>query len=382
VSEPPLFYRGRSGCPRLSYVSDAALSIQRLSRGKEFSYRNHVRAIHEAKTLKRIKGLAIPPAWADVRICQKANGHIQAVGRDARGRKQYIYHPAWREFRDRQKYAHLLDFARVLPRIRRRVSRDLGQVRITRTKVLAALVRLLERSRIRVGNEEYARNNHSFGLTTMRVRHVRINGAKLRFEYLGKSGVRHAVELYDPGLARVVARCQEIPGQELFQYRDEDGHRRRIKSGDVNQYLREISGGDFTAKDFRTWAGTIAMAKALRDSRERVSATQARANVQRAFKTVAAHLGNTPAICRKCYVHPAVIDDYLEGCHAESANGGRHRNGGGGKVFARRHGAAGLRAEEAVVFRLLQEHQVAARSGSAPRRSRSSPSAPRPSRKR
>jgi DNA topoisomerase-1 len=306
--------------------------------------------IRDGATLKRIKSLAIPPAWTDVLICFRANGHLQAIGRDARRRKQYLYHPGWRKIRDRQKYAHLLDFARALPLIRKRVQQDLRPRKLTKSKALAAVVRLLELSHIRVGNEEYSRNNHSFGLTTLRNQHVRVRGAKLRFHFRGKSGKKHCVELSDARLARVVARCQEIPGQELFQYIDEGGRRHRISSGDVNSYLREIGGGDFTAKDFRTWAGTVLTVEALRTGRRPHSQAQIKKNLNQAIEAVAARLGNTPAICRKSYIHPAVIDAYLSGVNLEAAKK---------KPQSRELAASGkLRADEAAVLQLLQRQSV------------------------
>ena len=245
-------------------------------------------------------------------ICADPNGHLQAVGRDARGRKQYRYHPAWRALRDRTKYGRMRTFAQALPRIRRRVERDLARAGLTREKVLATVVRLLELTRIRVGNSEYTRENGSYGLTTLRNRHVEVSGAKLRFHFRGKSGRIRDVAIESPKLARVVRRCLEIRGQELFQYVDSDGSTRSVSSGDVNDYLREISGEDFTAKDFRTWSGTVLAREALEKCCPARTAAEAKGNVVRAIAAAAAELGNTPAVCRKSYVHPGIVDSYLE----------------------------------------------------------------------
>lgn len=297
----------------LRYVIDTAPGIRRKRNGRCFQYLGASgKVIHDLDTLNRIKSLAVPPAWRQVWICPSSNGHLQATGRDARGRKQYRYHPRWRQARDVSKYDHMIAFARALPKIRRRVRSDLKKRGMGKRKVLATVIKLLEKSLIRVGNEEYARGNHSFGLTTLRTRHVDVSGGRLCFHFRGKGGKEHIVEIQDARLARVVGRCQEIPGQELFQYVDEEGQRRKIESGDVNEYLREISGGDFTAKDFRTWTGTVLAAATLREFSPFHSLAEGRKNVARTIKRVAARLGNTPAICRKCYVHPAVIQAYLE----------------------------------------------------------------------
>jgi DNA topoisomerase-1 len=297
----------------LRYVNDSSPGIARRARGAGFVYRDQKgRLIHDRATLNRIKALAVPPAWKQVWICPLPDGHLQATGRDARGRKQHRYHSRWREVRDESKYAHMISFALALPRIRRRVRADLRQRDLTKTKVLATVVKLLEVSLIRVGNEEYARDNHSFGLTTMRDRHVNINGSKLRFQFRGKSGKEHSIDVQDARLARIVRDCQDIPGQELFQYVDEGGERHKIESGDVNDYLREAGRGDFTAKDFRTWFGTVLAAMALGELKRFESQAQARKNIVRAVEQVAERLGNTPAICRKSYVHPSIISSYLE----------------------------------------------------------------------
>jgi DNA topoisomerase-1 len=298
----------------LRHVSDERPGIGRTRSGKGFRYTDPVgQPVRDAATLRRIKSLVIPPAWTDVWICPDPRGHIQAVGRDARGRKQYRYHPRWSEVRDASKYERLIEFAKALPRIRERVQGDLALPGVPRHKVLAAVVRLLDESSLRIGNEEYARENRSFGLTTLRDRHAQVEGGKLRFEFKGKSGKLHVVELNDRRLARVVKQCQEIPGQELFQYVDEDGQRNTIESSDVNSYLREISDGDFTAKDFRTWNGTVLAMQYLGACEPAASQTAGKREVTAAIKSVASDLGNTPAVCRKAYVHPVVVNAYLEG---------------------------------------------------------------------
>ena len=297
----------------LRYVSGGPGIVRRRA-GSGFSYVGpDGTRVTDADELRRIRSLAIPPAWRDVWICPRPHGHLQAVGRDARGRKQYRYHPRWRAVRDETKYARMTAFGRALPKIRGRVERDLARAGLPREKVLATVVRLLETTCLRVGNEEYARTNGSFGLTTLRTRHVDVSGSTLRFEFRAKGGKTVSVGVTDRRVARVVRRCQDLPGQELFQYVDEAGVLQAIDSADVNAYLREISGEDFTAKDFRTWIGTVAAARALSEVPAFASKTQARRNVVRAIESVAAQLGNTPAICRKSYVHPAVIDTYLSG---------------------------------------------------------------------
>jgi DNA topoisomerase-1 len=299
----------------LRYVTDHAPGIQRLRAGRGFRYvAPDGLPVRDLATRRRIRALAIPPAWTAVWICPIPEGHIQAVGRDARNRKQYRYHARWRETRDTSKYARLSLFAERLPAMRRRVGQDLARRGLPRAKVLATVVRLLETSLIRVGNAEYAEENGSYGLTTLRTRHVRVEGAGLRFEFRGKGGKRHVVDVADRRLARVVRQCQELPGHELFQYVDEDGQRRTVGSADVNAYLREISGEDFTAKDFRTWAGTVLAASSLRaEASASESELEAKRTLARAIEGVAARLGNTPAICRKCYVHPAVVEAYSRG---------------------------------------------------------------------
>lgn len=304
----------------LRYVSDAALpGIARRRAGGAFRYiAPGGSAVRDRATLRRIGALAIPPAWEAVWICPRDDGHLQATGRDARGRKQYRYHARWREVRDETKYGRVVAFARALPRIRRRVDQDLALPGLPREKVLATVVRLLETTFIRVGNEEYARQNASFGLTTLRDRQVRVQGSKLKFRFRGKSGVEHAIELSDRRLAAVVRRMQDLPGEELFQYRDEKGESRVVESHDANDYLREIAGDEFTSKDFRTWAGTVLTAGVLHRAGGAGSATEAKRNIARAIEEVARQLGNTSAVCRKCYVHPAVLQSYFDGTLADS----------------------------------------------------------------
>ena len=332
----------------LRYVSDARPGIRRKRAGKGFSYVGPDGApIRDDATLRRIKSLAIPSAWQDVWICPQPNGHLQATGRDAKGRKQYRYHPRWRATRDETKYQHILNFGRALPHIRERVEQDMRLPGLPREKVLATVVRLLETTLIRVGNEEYVKSNHSFGLTTMRDRHVHVEGSTLRFEFRGKSSVRHSVDLHDRRLARIVGRCRDLPGYELFQYIDDAGQRQTIDSADVNEYLRAISGEDFTAKDFRTWAGTILVALALQEFETFDSQAQAKHNVVSAIQEVAKRLGNTPSVCRKCYVHPAVIDAYLEGNTLDTLRQRTKQELTGD--------LASLSPEEAAVLALLQQ---------------------------
>jgi DNA topoisomerase-1 len=298
----------------LRYVSDEQPGFSRQRKGEEFEYFDTKRKpIRDKQRLLRIKRLAIPPAWSDVWICPSPNGHIQATGRDARRRKQYRYHERWREIRDENKYDRLINFGKALPKIRRRVQKDLALRGLPRAKVLATIVQLLERSLIRVGNEEYARENKSFGLTTMQDRHVDVKGSKLRFRFRGKSGREHEVDVTDRRIARIVSKLQDLPGQDLFQYVDDESKVRDITSQDVNEYLREIAGEDFTAKDFRTWAGTVLAAVALGSTGAFKTKKQAKANIKDAIGAVAEILGNTSAICRKCYIHPAVLKAYLKG---------------------------------------------------------------------
>jgi DNA topoisomerase-1 len=298
----------------LRYVSDQEPGIQRRRAGRGFQYLDpQGTPVRDPTTLARIGALAIPPAWTKVWICTSAAGHIQATGRDARGRKQYRYHDRWRQVRDEVKYARLAQFGAALPRIRRRVARDLKLPGMPRNKVLALLIQLLETTLIRVGNEEYARANGSFGLTTLRNQHARVNGSTVRFRFRGKSGKLHEVELEDRRVARLVQRCQDLPGHELFQYVDEEGNAQSVGSADVNEYLREATGEDFTAKDFRTWSGTM-LAAATLVQRDRLHPDRrTRQAVNQAVRVVAERLGNTLAVCRKCYIHPAILEGYLAG---------------------------------------------------------------------
>ena len=299
---------------RLHYVTDRKPGIRRAPEGDGFAYLHpDGTSVTDEATLDRIRKLAIPPAYTEVWICRDPRGHLQAVGRDARGRKQYRYHARWREVRDEAKYGRMLAFGKVLPAIRAQVGRDLGLPGLPRRKVLAAIVALLEKTMMRVGNEEYARTNDSFGLTTLRDGHARIKGSKLTFDFRGKHGVEHHIDLQDRRLARVVERCRDLPGQDLFQYVGEDGEQHGIGSEDVNAYLREVSGEEITAKDFRTWAATNLAALALAELEAFDSETKAKKNLVAAVERVAARLGNTPAVCRKCYIHPAVFDGYLDG---------------------------------------------------------------------
>ncbi|HEY3328791.1 MAG TPA: hypothetical protein VGK19_02125 [Capsulimonadaceae bacterium] len=298
----------------LRYVSDNRPGLRRIRAAKGLRYVGlDGRPVTDPETIKRIKSLGIPPAYCNVWICQYPNGHLQATGRDARGRKQYRYHPKWREIRDSSKYGRVIEFGRALPLIREHTATDLARKGMPREKLLATVVRLLETTLIRVGNDEYARQNNSFGLTTMRNKHVRVNGSSVTFKFRGKSGKDHEIDLKDRRLARIVRACQELPGQSLFEYTDDDGVIRTIDSGDVNDYLRDITGQEFTAKDFRTWAGTVLAALALRECEKFETEAEAKQNITRAIERVSARLGNTPAICRKCYVHPAVIEAYMSG---------------------------------------------------------------------
>ncbi|HEY1987507.1 MAG TPA: DNA topoisomerase IB [Terracidiphilus sp.] len=298
----------------LRYVTDAKPGITRKRWRKAFRYFDANGALIKDETiLARIKSLVIPPAWTEVWICPNANGHLQATGRDARKRKQSRYHPRWREVRDETKYERMKVFGEALPRIREHVERDLALPGLPREKVLATIVRLLEVTFIRVGNQEYARENQSYGLTTMRDKHVDVSGSTVRFRFKGKSGKLHSIDLNDRRLAKIVKRCQDLPGYELFQYVDDDGSHNSVDAADVNEYLRSITDQQFTAKDFRTWAGTVLACTMLREFEAFESQTQGKKNVVQAIKSVAEQLGNTPSVCRKCYVHPAVIETYMGG---------------------------------------------------------------------
>lgn len=331
----------------LRYVGDHQAGIARRGKPGKFHYLDaDGQRLNDDDVLARIKALAIPPAWTDVWICTRANGHLQATGRDARGRKQYRYHARWRQVRDEAKYERMLSFGRALPAIRKAVEAGMKLPGMPREKVLATIVHLLELTMMRIGNEEYARTNKSFGLTTLRTRHVKVAGSGVEFHFRGKSGVHHDIKLSDRRLARVLQTIRDLPGQELFQYLDEDGQRHGVDSGDVNDYLREITGEDYTAKDFRTWSGTLLAALALEEFEKVDSEAQAKKNIVQAIESVAKKLGNTPSICRKCYVHPAVLDSYLDGSLLE-----------GLKARAQQELKEDLHAlapEEAAVLALLQ----------------------------
>ncbi|MBV9587506.1 MAG: DNA topoisomerase IB [Alphaproteobacteria bacterium] len=299
---------------QLRYVSDSMPGITRHKARNGFDYRRPGGAlVRDIETLKRIRKLAIPPAWIDVWICGDPNGHLQATGRDQRGRKQYRYHARWREVRDEAKYGKVLIFARVLPLIRARLEEDLKRPGLPRERVLAAVVRLMELTLFRVGNSEYAKKNKSFGLTTLRDRHVRIEGSHIHLSFRGKSGNRYESDINDRRLARIIKGCRDLPGYDLFQYLDEEGNPHAVGSEEVNDYLREITGEDITAKDFRTWAGTHLAAEALRGLRQLDTESKRKKAIVRAVEKVAKHLGNTPAVCRRCYIHPAILDGYVDG---------------------------------------------------------------------
>ena len=298
----------------LRWVSDETPGIQRVRRGRGFVYRRpNGSLVGDPHTLARIRAIVIPPAWQRVWICERADGHIQASGYDARGRKQYRYHADWRRVRDEDKFGRLAAFGRRLPAIRRRIAADLGRGGLPREKVIAAVVRLLDTTMMRVGNEEYARANGSYGLTTLRTRHASVRADGVRFRFRGKSGVVHEIDLADRRIARIVRRCQELPGQELFVYLDDDGEVRNIGSGDVNDYLRTVAGSEFSAKDFRTWSGTLLAACALAAMPPVRAVSGRRRAVVAAVKEVAGRLGNTAAVCRRCYIHPAVLSAFEEG---------------------------------------------------------------------
>lgn len=336
-------------CPALPadlhYVDDSQPGFRRRKlRGKFVYFDLDGERITDADEVQRINKLAIPPAYQDVWICPDPKGHLQATGRDARGRKQYRYHPRWREIRDADKYERLLEFGRALPKLRTRIDEHLQLPGLGHDKVVATVVALLDSTLIRVGNTQYARDNKSFGLTTLRNRHVEVKGTGIRFNFRGKSGVEHQVSLQHPRLARIVRRCLELPGQHLFQYLDEDKQRRVVTSSDINQYLQEQSGEDFTAKDYRTWAGTALALDQLRQLPfEERSATEQKRVVNEVIKSVASQLGNTPAICRKCYVHPAVLEAFVAD---ELSKLGKPRT------------RKGLRPEEVTLMRFLEQVQA------------------------
>ena len=300
--------------PGLRYVCDDAPAIRRRRAGKGFVYLDAKgRRVADPAVLRRIRSIVIPPAWTNVWICPFADGHIQATGRDAKGRKQYRYHADYREAREQSKYEHLIEFAEALPTLRARVAEHMSLRGLRREKVLATVVHLLETTLIRVGNGEYVKANESYGLTTLRSEHVAVEGSEVRFRFTGKSGKQWSLAMRDRRVARIIRACQELPGQDLLQYFDDDRELRAVSSGDVNAYLREIAGRDITAKDFRTWAGTVLMARFLKASGESESATKAKRAISAAVKQVAAALGNTPSVCRKSYIHPAVTGAYLGG---------------------------------------------------------------------
>jgi DNA topoisomerase-1 len=344
----------------LRYVNDNKPGIRRERVGEGFRYFDAKgEPVEDEDVLRRIKSLAIPPAWVDVWICPHETGHLQATGRDARGRKQYRYHAKWREVRDEVKYERMIKFGQALPAIRREVDRALGLPGLPREKVLATIVYLLEHTMMRIGNEEYARTNKSFGLTTLRRRHVRIDGSDVEFRFRGKSGVYHKVHVHDRRLARIIQRTRDLPGQELFEYVDDDGETRTVDSSDVNDYLRTITGEDYTAKDFRTWSGTVLAALALQQFEKFDSQAQAKKNVVQAIEAVAEMLGNTPSVCRKCYVHPAVLNSYLEGSVMEMM---RER-------VEEELDEHSLRPEEEAVLRMLQQ-RLANEEAAAPKPAR------------
>lgn len=332
----------------LRYVLDEHPGITRQRKGRAFAYRLPQGALlRDPDILRRIRSLAIPPAWTEVWICPTENGHIQATGRDARRRKQYRYHPCWHKVRDATKYGRLLAFGSVLPRIRRRVAADLRRHGLSREKVMATIVRLLETTLIRVGNDEYAQQNGSHGLTTLHNRHAKVHGTQITFSFRGKSGRHHHIDVRDPRLARLVHRCQELPGQNLFGYLDEAGTVHAVTSDDVNAYLRDIAGREFSAKDFRTWAGTVLAAVALRESAGFRSQKEAKQNMAQAIAAVAKALGNTAAVCHRCYIHPAVLEGYSAGQTIPKRPPTAEP--------PRRSTSARLRPEEAAVLLLLRE---------------------------
>jgi len=337
----------------LRYVTDAAPGIRSQRRGRGFVYfAIDGQVIRDKAELERIRKLVIPPRWTNVWICPIPSGHLQVTARDARGRKQYRYHPTYRAVRDETKFGRMIAFSDILPLIRERVERDVALPELARDKVLATVVWLLERNLIRVGNDEYARDNGSFGLTTLRRRHVTVSGAKLRFEFRGKSGVPHSVAITDRRIARVVQRCQELPGQELFQYLDDEGRRQSVDAGDINEYLRRITGRQVTAKDFRTWAGTTLAAASLRELGKFKTEKQAKANIVAAIDQISKRLGNTRAVCRKYYIHPVILEAYFEGVTIPPTPGDARQLRTSGRPAA-------LRRDELAVIELLRQRSKA-----------------------
>jgi DNA topoisomerase-1 len=348
ITEP----EGSARAAGLRYVLDGKPGLHRKWSGTGFSYVDaEGQPVRDKQALKRIRALVIPPAWKDV--CPYPNGHLQATGRDARGRKQSRYHPRWRKVRDETKYERMIIFGKALPAIREQVAQDLSLPGLPRKKVLATIVRLMETTFIRVGNEQYAKKNKSYGLTTMRNKHVEVEGSVITFSFQGKSGVKHIIDLQDRRLANIIKRCQDIPGYELFQYQDQEMGFQSVDSADVNAYLREISGQDFTAKDFRTWAGTVLACMMLNQSGAFDSENQGKKNVVQVIRAVAARLGNTPAVCRKCYVHPAVLECYMDG---GILNPTKHQADEDGKDLAQQ-----MQEEEMALMKLLKRRLAAAR---------------------
>ena len=331
----------------LRYVTDDQPGIRRRKHGNNFRYIDPAgKPVKDPKTLARIRALAIPPAYNDVWICSRANGHLQATGRDAKGRKQYRYHVRFRDVRDSTKYEHMLEFAAALPLVRARIDEHLRLGGLPREKVLATIVRLLETTMIRVGNADYAKQNKSYGLTTLQERHVAVEGSEIRFSFKGKSGKQWRLRVKDSRIAKVVKKSQDLPGQHLFQYLDSEGMRHEVDSGDINAYLKEISGANITAKDFRTWTGTVLAALALSEYEKFDSVAAAKRNVRQAIETVAGRLGNTPTVCRKCYIHPEILDSYLNDSLVLEAREEVEKE--------LREGLSQLRPEEALVLAFLQ----------------------------
>jgi DNA topoisomerase I len=348
----------------LRYVNDGQPGFRRVKAGTGFRYADASgKPVRNEATLKRIRALVIPPAWTDVWICSREDGHLQATGRDVKGRKQFRYHPLWREVRDATKYDRMIEFGEALPRIRKRVARDIARTGLSRERVLATVVRLMDLTFIRVGNDEYAKQNNSYGLTTMRDQHAKVRGERVEFFFRGKSGKEHAITIEDRRLAKIVKHCQDIPGQELFQWIDADGEHHDVTSGDVNEYLREICACDFTAKDFRTWAGTVLVAQALKATDHFKTERQAKKNIKQAIDAVAEKLGNTPTVCRKCYVHPALLNGYI--AHKLPCNGSASASFRNGTIKTAKRPTASLGCDEKEVLNFLRaarrEEQINAR---------------------
>ena len=358
VTPPTAELAGAVKQAKLRYVSDHEPGLGRKRAGKGFSYLGlDGKRIKDKALRKRLDALVIPPAWTDVWICSDAHGHIQATGRDERGRKQYLYHPEWHRVRDTAKFDRMLGFGKLLPRIRRRVQKDLALPGLPKDKVLAAVVKLLETTLIRVGNTSYAKENGSYGLTTIRKKHAHVSGQTVTFDFVGKSGKAWDIELKDKKIAKIVQKCEELPGYELFKYYDEDGELQDLESGDVNAYLKDVTGEDISAKDFRTWAGTVLATFTLTGLEPSQTKTQATKNVTAAIKEVAKKLGNTPAVCRRSYVHPDVIDCYLEGSLTGLAEV---------QEAVASSLPEGLRVEEVAVLQFLEARQELQSSAATP----------------